>query len=69
MLAASTSFLSYPILSDPILSYAAVPPGLTVSLCRSSVMKAKTESVLWEKPHGRERRVVEVEVVCGTDWA
>jgi hypothetical protein len=29
--------------------------------------------VLWEKPHGREKRVVEleveVEVVCGIDWA
>jgi hypothetical protein len=36
-------------------------------------MKAKTESVLWEKPHGRERRVLVVvemvEVVCGIDWA
>lgn len=68
VLAASTSY--------PILSYAAVPPGLTVYLCWSGAMKAKTESVFWEKAHGRERRVVvlvsvlvEVEVVCGIDWA
>jgi hypothetical protein len=41
VLAASTSY--------PILSYAAVPPGLTVYLCWFWAMKAKTESVLWEK--------------------
>lgn len=65
MLAASTS--------SPILCYAAVPPGLNVYLCWSCAMKAKTESVSWEKAHGRERRVVVevelVEVVCGIDWA